>query len=142
MNQIYCTRGRSTKLLPFSRHLVLRTLMVALLSVFFYAGTSAYPYPTLEMTRQGTAYQKAQLLNTTASTFQNLVLDGSLYFLAPTCQLVGPSRTCESTDKVVFIGTADLVGMNPTYQFTISSNTANAEISGPSSGSYNGPVQL
>ena len=85
---------------------------------------------------------KSKLVSTTPSVFNNLVLDGSMYLLAPNCQLVAPSRTCESTDRVVFIGTADEIGVNPQYQFTLTANTANAVISGASSGPYTGPAQL
>jgi len=146
MTDIYCTSGEGTRFFSSARRWTMRLFTLALFNVFFVAGVSAFPlffktdYATAP--QQCVGCEQARSALATPSVFNNLIVDGSLFLLEPSCQLVGPNRTCESTDRVVFIGTADLVGMNPTYQFTIVNNTANAVISGPSSGNYTGPVEF
>jgi hypothetical protein len=126
----------------------MKSVSLLLLCVFLFLGSSGFPV-LFNLSRVASSMpshcltcQAEQTVMATPSVFNNLILDGSLYLLDPTCQLVGPNRTCESTDRVVFIGTVDNVSPGVTYQFTLTANTANAVISGPSSGTYTGPVQL
>ncbi|MEO6404587.1 MAG: hypothetical protein ABIY51_09010, partial [Ferruginibacter sp.] len=147
MNEIYCTPGKAIGF-SFLRHTLIKSISLLLLCVFLYTGANSFPVffnsaKTIHaMPANCLACKSEQAALTTPSVFNNLMMNGSYYLLLPTCQLIGPNRTCESTDRVIFIGTVDMAGVNPTYEFTLTSNTANAVISGTSSGTYTGPVQL
>ena len=65
-----------------------------------------------------------------------------LQVVPPVCNVGGPLVTCASTTSVQFTGTLENGGTNPTYQFTLTNNTANASITGSSSGTYTGGVSL
>jgi hypothetical protein len=78
----------------------------------------------------------------TGSQDNQLMAGAVLQIAAPVCNVNGPLVTCASTNSVQFTGSVDNAGTNTTYQFSLGSNTANALISGSSSGSYTGPVNL
>ncbi len=59
------------------------------------------------------------------------------------CSINGPFFTCASTSSVVFTTVLTDGGVAPDYAYTINAgNTANAQMTGTTSGTYNGPVSV
>ncbi|MEO7140512.1 MAG: hypothetical protein ABIY51_09615, partial [Ferruginibacter sp.] len=76
---------------------------------------------------------------------QDNQLKGSDLFTLPqaSCAINGPFFTCASTSSVVFTTVLTDGGVAPDYAYTINAgNTANAQMTGTTSGTYNGPVSV
>ena len=110
----------------------------------YFSGTSYGPGKGAAAINGGPSHVTLHSLDDASTGSQdNQILAGAvLQIAAPVCNVSGPVVTCASTNSVQFTGSVDNAGANTTYQFSLSSNTANALISGSSSGSYTGPVNL